>query len=154
MSEINPGAGFEDNGQAAMMIDMSGVSEDAGFACIPRGTYPAIVDEVTFGMSQSSGNPMWTWKFEISEGDFANRKLFFHTVLVPDQLPRLKKVLARVAPELLEGPFNPQEVADQGLLVGKACQVRVDVRKYEGTDRNNVRDVLPAAEGAGSDSFL
>src|SRR5256885_2405842 len=70
-SEASPGAGT--------MIDLSGVDENAdAFPVIPRGIYPAVVDEVTYGLSQSSGNPMWTWKFEISEGDYSGRKLFFH----------------------------------------------------------------------------
>lgn len=146
------GATFEDGDD--LIIDMSSVDENAGgFQILPRGIYPCIVDNVDFGASKNSGNPMFTWTFEVSEGDFANRKLFFHSVLTAEQMPRLKKILQRIAPELLEGPFNAREVADQGSLVGKSCRVRVDIRKYEGEDRNNVRDVLPPEADAGN-SFL
>jgi hypothetical protein len=137
------------------MIDLSGVDENAdAFPVIPRGIYPAVVDEVVYGMSVSSGNPMWTWKFELSEGDYAGRKLFFHTPFVENMMPRLKKVLSRIAPELLNGPFNPEQIANESILVGKECRIRLDIKMYEGKNRNNVRDVLPPDSGTGEASFL
>lgn len=146
---------FEDNGEG-FVIDMSGVDENAAdFPVLPRGLYPAIVEQLDFGPSKNSGNPMWSWRFEISEGEYAGQKLFYYSVLTAEQLPRLKKVLMRIAPELLETAFNPKTVADQGVLIGKACTIRVDVKPYEGKPRNNVRDVLPAQESTGGDtSFL
>jgi len=68
-------------------------------------------------------------------------------------MPRVKKVISRVAPELLNGPFKPEEIANSGVLVGKPVRVRLDIKPYEGKPRNNVRDVLPPDEGAGG-SFL
>lgn len=153
MAEANQGAVFEDNED--MVIDMTGVDENAGgFQVLPRGIYPSIVDDLVFGASKNSGNPMFTWTFEVSEGEFAGRKLFFHSVLTAEQLPRLKKILMRIAPDVLEGPFKPKEVAEQGSLVGRQCRVRVDIRKYEGEDRNNVRDVLAPENGENGESFL
>lgn len=151
--DMSSGASFANDDD--MIIDMSDVAEDTGgFAVIPRGTYDAIVDDVTFGTSQRSGNKMLTWVFEVTDADHAGRKLFYHSVLTPGQLPRLKKTLLRIAPEVLEGPFNPKELAESGRLCGKALRVRVDVRKYEGSDRNNVKDVLPPSEDAGGNDFL
>lgn len=140
-------------GTGGNLIDFSSVPEEAEFVAIPRGIYPATVDDVTYGHSQSSGNPMWTWKFEISEGEYAGRKLFYHSPFVENMLPRVKKVLSRIAPELLATAFDPEEVASQGTLLGKACKLRIDVKVYEGKNRNNVRDVLPpdGTAAAGSD---
>jgi hypothetical protein len=145
---------------AVGMIDLSGVPEEAEFPVIPRGIYPAVVDDLTYGFSQASGNPMWTWKFELTEGAVDNngasltgRKLFFHTPFVENMLPRLKKVLSRVAPELLQGPFNAETIANEGSMVGKPCRIRLDIKPYEGKPRNNVRDVL-APENAGGEGFL
>lgn len=135
------------------LIDLSNVPEESKFPVIPRGVYPATVDDVTFGHSQSSGNPMWTWKLEISEGEYAGRKLFFHTPFVENMMPRIKKVLSRVAPELLNGPFDPEKVAEEGTLIGKACQIRIDIRPYEGEKRNNVKDVLAPTTSSG-EGFL
>lgn len=154
LEETGAGAGaeFEQGGEGVGMIDFSGVDENAGgFEVLPRGIYDVIVDNVEYGISQRSGNPMWTWTFELDGGDFAGRKLFFHTVLTPEQLGRTKKVLSRVAPEMLTVPIDPQVVADEGLLLGKRARCRVDIRKYEGEDRNNVRDVLPPNAEAGGD---
>lgn len=149
-------AGVEGGQQeGALMIDFAGVSDEAARPVIPRGMYPAVVDDLTFGFSQSSGNPMWTWRFEITgDGEYAGRKLFFHTPFVENMLPRVKKVISRIAPELLEGPFSPEEIANNGTLLGKACQIRVDVRPYEGKPSNNIRDVLSEVEGGGSSEFL
>lgn len=151
--DMSSGAGFSNSDDD--VIDMSGVDENAGgFQVIPRGTYDAIVDDVVHGVSQRSGNKMWTWTLEVTTPEFAGRKLFFHSVLTPEQLPRLKKILTRIAPELLEGPFNAREIAEQGVLSGKQLRVRVDVRKYEGQDRNNVKDILPPSDDNGESSFL
>src|SRR5690606_35678658 len=117
---------------------------------IPRGTYPVVVDDLEFTYSQNSGNPMWTWKLKIESGEFADRVLFFHTSFTPKMQPRLKSSLQRVAPELARGALNPQQVADDGLMLGLRAQARVDVRMYEGQRRNNVKDLLaPKAEEGG-----
>jgi hypothetical protein len=150
------------SGSAVGMIDLSGVPDEQDFPVIPRGIYPAVVDDLTYGLSQASGNPMWTWKFELTEAagvdgngkSLAGRKLFFHTPFVENMLPRVKKVLSRIAPELLQGPFNAEEVANSGAMIGKECRVRVDIKPYEGKPRNNVRDVLPMDSASGSEGFL
>jgi hypothetical protein len=149
----NPNVSFEDTESDAALVDMSGVSDEGTFECLPRGIYPCLVDEVTYGQSQRSGNNMWTWVFEVEEGDYAGRKLFFHTPFVETTMPRLKKVLGRISPELLSTKFNPAKLADENYFVGKRCRVRVDIKKYEGVNRNNVRDVLAASEGA-SEAFM
>lgn len=153
-TDMSSGAGFSDDDD--MVIDMSEVSDDTGgFAVIPRGTYDAIVDDCTFGVSQRSGNKMLTWVLEITDADHAGRKLFYHSVLTPEQLPRLKKMLQRIAPEELTSTFSPKQVAESGRMCGKPLRVRVDIRKYEGSDRNNVKDVLPpSSEAEGGNDFL
>jgi len=128
-----------------LVVDLSDVDADAGsFPVIPRGVYPAAVLELTYGLSKSSGNPMWTWVFEITEGEFASRRLFFHTPFTQNMRPRIKKILSRIAPNLASQAFKPQEVAQNDDLVGVECRIRVDVKPYEGVARNNVRDVMAA----------
>lgn len=144
--DVTGGEAPEDSG---LVVNLADVEEDKGFEVVPRGVYSAVVDSVEFGYSQRSGNPMWTWRFEISDGEYAGRKLFFHSTFNEGGLPRTKKTLSRVAPELLEGAFSPEAIADDGVLLGKECQLRVDIRKYEGQPRNNVRDVLAPVDGRG-----
>ena len=146
-------AATEEQSGGALMINLAGVEEEKALPVVPKGIYPGTVDDLTFGHSQA-GNPMWTWKFEISEGEHQGRKLFFHTPFTDNMLPRVKKILSRVAPELLTQEFSPEKVANDGSLVGRACKIRVDIKPYEGQPRNNVRDVLPAGDGTGAASFL
>lgn len=146
-------AGFENGGEGVQMVDFGGVSDDAGgFEVLPRGIYDVVVDGCEYGISQRSGNPMWTWTFEVEGGEYANRKLFFHTVLTKEQMPRTKKALACIAPEVLTaGNVDVKALADEGTFLGKRCRVRVDIRKYEGEDRNNVRAILPPAASESGD---
>lgn len=140
----NEGASFSEG--ESVVVDFNDV-EDSAFEALPKGMYNCRVDELTYDISQNSGNPMWTWILEVEDGDFAGRKLFFHTVFAGKGLPRTKKVLQRVAPKLLEGPLNPEEVANSGSMIDLRIRARVDIRKYEGEDRNNVRDLFPPEEG-------
>jgi|GEM_PF-2656486 len=140
-----------------VVVDFSNVADQAGFAAMPRGIYNVTVDDCTYGLSQASGNPMWTFKFEVEDGEFAKRKLFFHAVFAASSMPRTKKTISIVAPELLASPFNPKAVAESGVLLGRRLRCRVDIRKYQGEDRNNVRDLLPAVDGGaagGEPSFM
>ena len=148
------GAAIVDDGDS-LVVNLSGVDEQGDFEVIPRGIYPAVVSDVQFGHSQSSGNPMWTWILEISDGEHEGTKLYSYTVFNEKGLARAKRTINRVAPELLEGPFSPEQVALDGILLDKPCQIRVDIRPYEGQKRNNVRDILPPADGQeGGDGFL
>lgn len=140
----------EDEGR--MKVNLSGVEEQGGFEAMPRGNYPVVVDNVEFGHSQSSGNPMWTWTLEVSEGEYQGRKLFYHTVFTDKAIGRVKKALRAVgAVNLLEDDFDPEEVADNGDLAGLSCLAKVAVSTYEGEKRNNVKDLLPIAGGGGGD---
>lgn len=140
-----------------LVVDFTNVGDQAGFVAIPRGIYNATVDDCTYGISQASSNPMFTWKFEVSDGEHKGRKLFFHTVLTAAQAPRAKKVLGVICPDVLaNGAFKPKELAESGILLGRQLRIRVDIKPYQGEPRNNVRDVLPpdAAQVGGAGSFL
>lgn len=138
----------ESTDSEGLVIDLNDV-EDSSFEAIPRDMYVCEVDSLEFGYSQNSGNPMWTWVLAVAGGEYEGRKLFFHTVFAGNGMPRTKKTLSRVAPELLQGPFDPEKVADEGSMIGRKVKARVDIRKYEGEPRNNVRDLFAAEEGDG-----
>lgn len=135
------------------VFDLSQVPDEAELVVVPRGVYDAEVHDLTFGFSQASGNPMWTWVFVLqdSAGEYAGRKLYFHTPFTENMMTRVKKVLGRVAPELLDGPIDAEQIAEEGTLLGRTCRLRIDIRPYEGKKRNNVRDVLASADGGGGD---
>lgn len=131
------------------VVDLSGIDEDVKFEVIPRGKYPGVVSAVSFEFSQSSGNPMFSWELEIESGEYKGRKLFYHTVFKGAQgaLARTKRTLKIVAPNLVDAQFDPQEVADEGSLLGARVTIVVDIKPYQGEKRNNVKDLLPPTEG-------
>ncbi len=137
----------EEDGDGTI-IDLNEVEDDAGFEVMPSGMYDCVVESLEFEHSQSKGNPMWSWVLEITEGEYAGRKLFFHTVFKGPGLPITKKAISRVAPELMSGPFNPEDEESIDQVLGKNCRARVNQRKYQGEMRNNVRELFGPGEGS------
>lgn len=145
-------------------VDLGQYNEDQQYPVLTRGNYNVRVDQVEYGISQSGGNPMFTWQFVVVDGQFKDSRLFFHTTFTPAAMPRVKKALRVLCPELLEKPFKPSEVADSGLLdrlVGNRCRVKVGIRRYKppGEEKarptNNVDAVMSmTAGGEGDSSFL
>lgn len=135
-------------------FNMAETKEDSGFAPIPAGVYSATVEEVEFRISQSSGAPMWSLKYALTEGEYAekNRKLFGFVSFKQEQLGRAKQTVKRIAPELAElTTFNPKSIAESGVLIGRPVRLKVGIGTYNNEKRNEVKDVLaPATEGAGS----
>lgn len=136
-----------DNG--GLVFDLNDVEEDKGFEVIPKGTYPAIVDELEFGDS-STGNPMISTKFKITEGEFEGRVVFDYWVLggkgAPFGLGKLKKFLARVMPEVDLSAFNPATFAEEGTAIGRELNITLKIQtqksgEYKGEKRNQVSDI-------------
>lgn len=130
----------------SLMVDFDNV-EDVSFEALPVAIYPCVVADCEFTYSQSSGNPMWTLQLEVSEGEYAGRKLFCHLVFAGKGLPITKRQLSRIAPDLIASAFDPQDADVIAQMLGMDLRAKVTVRKYEGRDTNNVRDLFPAEEG-------
>ncbi len=150
------GVNFSDG--EAFTWNMAETEESSGFDPMPKGTYSCIVDKVDFKISKSSGKPMWEMVLAISEGEFAekNRKVFNYQSLKEEQKGQVKKLLNRVAPDLASlTSFDPKKVADEGLLVGRRCRVKLDIEESEQYGaRNRVREILaPAAAAGGGGGF-
>lgn len=142
---------------SGMVFDLNN-TEEVSFEVVPKGTYPAIVEELEYTTSQSSGNPMLKIVFALVGGEFDERKIFEYLVLAGEgakyALPKLKQFLVRVCPEVDISAFNPEHFAEAGIALGRECQVKLTISTqksgdYKGEKRNNVREVL-AAEAEGS----
>ena len=142
----------------SMVFNLDDVSTPS-FEVIPKGTYPAIIDEFEFTTSQASGNPMIKVVYQITDGEFAERKLFDYFVLAGEgakwAMPRLKQLLVRVVPEIDISKFNPAKFADEGTIINRPCQIKVNINtqksgEYKGEKRNQIREVLAAADAGGS----
>lgn len=143
----------------SMTFDLNNVEEVSSFEVIPKGTYNAVVEEFEFTTSQSSGNPMIKAVYSLTEGEFADRKIFDYYLLAGEgakySMPRLKKLLVVTCPEQDLSSFNPSTFCDSGIIIGRECALQLTVTtqkkgEYKGEKRNNVRDILAASGGMGS----
>jgi hypothetical protein len=154
---VDAGVDFSEGGDAeGVVVDLNNV-EDAGFKPVPKGMYKCVVESIEFKISQSKGNPMWAWVFEVAEHentDFVGRKFFYHTVFKGPGLPMTKRSLARVAPHLLTKSFNAADPNVYTPFIGMRVNVRVDIdnKNKEYGERNNVKDIYAATEGG--EAFL
>ena len=139
--------GFE-GGDSSVMIDLTNV-EDIVDEIIPKGKYPGVIEDCTFKYSQNSGKPMWELKLRITEGEFENRILYNYISFSDKAIALSKKTLAQIAPEFLEGPFNPEE--RQGDMEGKAVTIVTKIQKYEGQNRTSVARLEKAGD---ADAFM
>lgn len=139
------GVEFDAEGDDSLLIDLNDV-EDSDFEPLPKGMYNVVLEDLEYKMSESAGNPMWTWTLEVEDGDFQGRKLFMHTVFQGKGLPITKRAIAQVFPHLMQGAFNPQEVAESGNLLGARMRARVGQQMYDGRKTNNVKGVFAAAD--------
>lgn len=146
---------FEDGG--SLVIDLSNI-EGLKFEAIPKGIYPAVVDQCEYKMSKSSGHPMLEFIFEISEGEYNGRKLYFYASFSPKALSGTKTSLQRIEPTIFNGPFKPKEVAESGQLLGKPVRLKIKHQEYNGEMQAAIQQILaPSAAGEGvsnGDSFF
>jgi len=135
----------------SLMVDF-GSTEDLGEReVLPRAFYPCVIAECEFTYSQSKGTPMWTLSLEVRDGEYAGRKLYSHLVMAGKGLPFTKRTLARIAPELLENAFNPEDEDIISTMLGKDVRAKVTVGTYDGEKTNSVRDLY---SDEGGDSFV
>jgi hypothetical protein len=151
--------GLLDSTGEGFTFDMSAQPADSGFPVAPQGTYDFVIDKLDYGLSQSSGNPMWSIQALITGGpsdpddEIAKKeiKVRYYQVFTPDQMGRARRLLDCVAPDLATPDFNPKKVADDKVLIGKAFRARVNIRKSdEYGDQNNIVNILPAGGGQGA----
>ena len=96
----------------------SGVKEAAqssGFTALEPGAYRARLTKVD-AKTASTGNPMWTWEFEVIEEPYKGRKQWNNTVLTD-------KALWKVAESF--SAFGVPEETDTDELIG--CTVVLEV---------------------------
>lgn len=137
-------SGVEQN-TAETIIDFDSVSE-GGFEPLPVGTYSANIGTMEMRTSKN-GNPMLSITFNIVHPDFPKRKLFSHYVLNNDiALGRLKKFLLNVFPDISLSNLNLSALCAAGTGIGRACELKVIQRPYDGRMTNDVKDVLPPSD--------
>lgn len=144
-----PGTGNSNgtgSADANLVIDLENAST-AVFEAVPPGIYAAKVENTEYGLSQSS-NPMITVSYRLTEGEYAKRLMYDHYVLNNDfGVGRLKIFMQRICPEYPLSTFKPEDFCNNMVATGRACRLKLAVKMYQGTRRNNVKEVLEAAMG-------
>lgn len=134
------------DGDLPELIDLSEV-EATTFELIPRGLYPAVIEEVEYGLSQTSNLPMLTWTFALTYEE-KERRLKYWTTLAGDGAGRTKALLATLAPELDLAKLDPYSLDDY--FSGAEVMVRVTIRadrEDRSLKRNNISAVMLPDEG-------
>ncbi len=140
------------SGSGSLVLDLEH-AEAPGFEVLPNGVYDAVVDDLTFGDS-SNGNPMVTVVWRLTGDEYKNRKLYdFYTLNNTFGVSRIKSFLVNVVPEQPLSAFSPERFANDGMALGRNARIRVATRRYQGEMRNNVKEVLPAAQGGTNGLF-
>ena len=141
-----------------MIFNLNEVEEAPSFEVLPKGTYNAVVEELEYTTSQSSGSPMIKAVYTITDGEFAERKIYDFYVLTGEgakySLPKLKQLINRVCPEVDMSTFNPKTFAETATAVGKECQLKLGIStqkkgEYKGQKRNQVQEILASGGNAG-----
>lgn len=131
----------------SLTVDFNDI-EETTFEAIPQGLYSCIIADCSFSYSSSAGNPMWTLILEVRDGEFAGRKLYSHLVFAGKGLGFTKRILSRIAPEILESPFDSDDEEVMIQMISKEVKAKVTVGTYQGSPSNSVRDLF-ADEGGG-----
>jgi hypothetical protein len=98
-------------------------------------------------LSQSSGNPMLTWVFQIEEGEFAGMDFTLWTPLVDTTMWKVMDTLTALGIPWKPGTpldLNPKQV--KNILV----RMRIVDDNFQGRDRSKLQAVLPHPDGAGT----
>ncbi len=131
----------------SVLVDFESI-EKASFEPLPRGRYSCTIGACEYQLSKEKGSPMWQLILDINHPDYSNRKLFHYVVFSEGALPFAKATLERIAPELLETAFHPDDPEVVNSMVGRRCIVAVTIGEYNGEPNNNVKGLYAEVDGA------
>lgn len=129
--------------------DLQKAAGDAAFTPVPIGVYDVFVDTAEATQS-STGKDMIKVTFKVQNGPHEGRGIFNQFVISPDSANALAFFFRHMAALGLDEAFfaaNPPLDTVAATLVGRTCRVKIDIREYQGQDRNEVKQVLPALAG-------
>jgi hypothetical protein len=126
-------------------VDFSSVPSSAA---LPEGRYPIVVNKVTSFTAQT-GTPKLTWALEVTEGEFAGRRLTMQTSLHPNSLWFLRQLFEKL--DIFQESMRfvtEEDTLIEPDLVGKVAIAVVSQEEYQGVTRNRVTDLLPITSSA------
>lgn len=119
--------------------------EEAKFEVLPKAVYNVVISEIEYKLSQASGKPMWAMVLEVTDGEYAGRKLFNNMSFSDKALPYTKRTLAKIAPQVLTSAFDPEDSDILNVFQGMELRARTKIGKNEqGEQRSEIADLLPS----------
>lgn len=117
--------------------------ETTNFDPVPKGKYHVKATDYELREAgenaKNPGSEYYNWELTIQDGEYANRKLFTNTSLLPNALFALKGMLQSTGKwtkeelDSAEFDFDPEEV------LGVSIYAVVEVTTYNGDKVNNVK---------------
>ncbi len=138
--------------------DLRKTAEDATKP-LADGWYECVVEKAE-ATTASTGSPMIKTTLQVTSGTHAGRKLWTQFVFSPDN-PNALIFFFRNMAALGLGESFFDSLTQQGLDVdssmlaiaqsigGRQVRVRTAIRKFNGSDRNNVEELQPSESGPG-----
>lgn len=118
---------------AIINLDFDLEDVQSSYEAMPAGNYEARIAEAELTNAKSSGAPMVKVVWEISDGEFAGRKVFDNVVL---NVPWKVKQYAEVV-----GIESGSEL-DTDAFVGSEAIIELSVEEYQGEPRNRIKKVV------------
>ena len=123
----------------AFEVDLSDV-QDQSYA-IPDGTYKAKCIEVSQDVSKS-GNPMFVWEFQITEGQYTGRTFKSWTAITPAAMWKVAETVIAlgIGQQGQVVKFKRQDV------LNKECGLVMEQDEYNGKPTSRILRVISLAE--------
>lgn len=131
--------------------DLRKAAGEATIDAVPAGEYDVIVESGTVKPT-SSGKDSIAVKFKIESGPRAGGGIFNNFVLSPENPNALKFFFQHMSALGLGDEYfaaNPPLERVAADLTGRRCRVKVSIREWNDTKRNQVDMVLPPVTGPG-----
>lgn len=133
-----------------MELDWGALQSEAKSAgVIPAGDYNVVVTETT-ATTSSTGKPMIKVKMRVTEGPQKDKPVWTQFVISAESPMALRMFFMHMAAFGLDSSFFDQKPGlDQvaANLMNRAATVTLDIRQWNGADRNEVKGIKVASAG-------
>lgn len=130
--------------------DLQKVADEAGFALVPNGTYQAVIAKGAKVKKSSNDKEMISVAFDLLPGQPAKGKVFTQFVLSPENPAALGFFFRHMEALGLNREYfasNPSLDQVATALEGRSATIEVSTRKWNDTDRNEVKSIKPPKTG-------
>lgn len=123
------------------------------FELIDKGEYPCFVYDLE-GKESSNGNPMIEVVLKIAKGEYKNRQLWTYLTLTAKAWFKVEEFFEAVGydiDDLPEEVETPEQVVAhiKDDVLGSKVKIKLEHRKYEGKDTENIKKVMKLDEDIG-----